>query len=438
MEEQWIIDRAKLRDLLTVHPDWSTTQLMSATGRSRGWVKKWKRRLRQANPDDSTVLHSRSRRPHHLRAPLHPRVEQAILHLRDHPPAQLGRIAGPRMICYYLHQAPDLKQSGLWLPTSTSTIWKVLDRHQRILRRRRADHEPVERPEPMHEWEIDFADVPTVPADPHGKRQHVVETLNVVDRGTSILVETLASDEYDEETALLALTQVFIDHGLPRRLRMDRDTRWIGSWTGEAFPSPLIRYLLTLGIEVDICPPRRPDLKPFVERFNRTLEYECLRVEQPTTLQQTTLVLKAYRHFYNYERPHQGASCHNRPPAAVFAPLPSLPRLPRLVDPDRWLVAFHNKRFKRRVTSRGTISLDNDDYYIGQALKGRYVVLRLDAHQRQFDVDVDGEVIKTIRLKCLLDEEMLFEDYVTLMGQQARSEVKRLKQVARLRRLRSG
>jgi hypothetical protein len=35
--------------------------------------------------------------------------------------------------------------------------------------------------EPGVEWGMDFHDVSTVPADPGGKQQHVVEILNFVD-----------------------------------------------------------------------------------------------------------------------------------------------------------------------------------------------------------------------------------------------------------------
>lgn len=119
----------------------------------------------------------------------------------------------------------------------------------------------------------------------------------------------------------------------------------------------------------------------------------------------------------------------------AFTDLPPLPRPPRLIDPDRWLQSFHNKRFKRRVSSRGTVSIDTDYYYIGQHLQGRYVVLRLDAYQRQFEVELDGKVLKHKPVKCLFNTEMLFEDYFEVMCQQACSQVKRLKQKARLRRL---
>ena len=32
MEEAWYVDRAKLRDLLVLHPDWPQSQLVAALG----------------------------------------------------------------------------------------------------------------------------------------------------------------------------------------------------------------------------------------------------------------------------------------------------------------------------------------------------------------------------------------------------------------------
>ncbi len=61
MEAHWLADRTTLRTLLRTHPTWTTRDLAEATGRSRGWVKKWRTRLRAALPDDDTVLHSRPR-----------------------------------------------------------------------------------------------------------------------------------------------------------------------------------------------------------------------------------------------------------------------------------------------------------------------------------------------------------------------------------------
>lgn len=41
---------------------------------------------------------------------------------------------------------------------------------------------------PLTAWQLDFKDASTVPPDPDGKRQQVVEVLNTVDTGTSILL----------------------------------------------------------------------------------------------------------------------------------------------------------------------------------------------------------------------------------------------------------
>jgi hypothetical protein len=156
------------------------------------------------------------------------------------------------------------------VPTSTSTIWRILDAHGRIARKPTREHLPVERPEPMRSWQIDFKDVSSVPADPKGKQQHVVETLNVVDVGTSIVVEAVVRDDFTNETALWALKHTFLNHGLPERITFDRDPHFVGSWSGRDFPSAVMRFLFCLGLDVQVCPPQRPDLNAFVERYHRT------------------------------------------------------------------------------------------------------------------------------------------------------------------------
>ena len=52
MEEQWLANRQRLQQLLQTRPDWTRQDLADATGRSVGWVKKWSKRLRDAEPFD--------------------------------------------------------------------------------------------------------------------------------------------------------------------------------------------------------------------------------------------------------------------------------------------------------------------------------------------------------------------------------------------------
>ncbi len=98
MEEQWLADRMTLRTLLRTQPTWTIQDLAQAIGRSRSWIKTWRRRLRDAPPDDATVLHSRSRARHHPPPPLDQRVIDRILEIRDQPPEHLHRTPGPKTI----------------------------------------------------------------------------------------------------------------------------------------------------------------------------------------------------------------------------------------------------------------------------------------------------------------------------------------------------
>jgi hypothetical protein len=425
MEEQWIVDRAQLRDLLAKDPDCPRQQLAAATGRSLGWVKKWVKRLRGTDPADETVLHRRSS-PRQRGSPCQsPQVVERILDIRDHPPANLRRVPGPKAILYYLAKDEALKASGVAIPRSTRTVWAVLCAHGRIARPQRPEHQPLERAGPMAAWEIDFKDVASVPADLEGKQQHVVEIFNVVDTGTSILLESLPREDYNAETAILALVHTLLVHGLPDTITLDRDPRFVTSWGGRDFPSPFIRLLLCLGIEPDVCPPQRPDLKPFVERFHRTQEDECLRVHQPKDLTQTTDSAEAFKWHYNQERPNQALSCGNRPPHEAFPDLPRLPKLPDCIDPDRWLRAIDGKRFKRRVKHNGSVSVDKHEYYVSKKLRGRYAVLQVDAPQQQFVVWLAGRPIKQIKIKGLYGEPLAFADYLALLCQEAVSDWRR-------------
>ena len=54
--------------------------------------------------------------------------------------------------------------------------------------------------------------------------------MSVVDRGTSILVSTAATEHYTAETALLAVAQLLLICGLPNKLRFDNDPRFVGNW----------------------------------------------------------------------------------------------------------------------------------------------------------------------------------------------------------------
>ena len=78
MEEQWQVYRARLRRLLQEQPNWSQRKLAQATRRSVSWVKKWRKRLSQADPHDPNLLKSGSRRPKEAGSPIQALVVERI------------------------------------------------------------------------------------------------------------------------------------------------------------------------------------------------------------------------------------------------------------------------------------------------------------------------------------------------------------------------
>jgi hypothetical protein len=99
-EAQLLVERATLRWLAEHHPDWTQRELAAYLRRSGDWIKKWLKRLREADPHDVTVLHSRTRAsisppPSFAGQPL---VVQRILEIREAPPEDLQRLPGPEAI----------------------------------------------------------------------------------------------------------------------------------------------------------------------------------------------------------------------------------------------------------------------------------------------------------------------------------------------------
>ncbi len=154
-------------------------------------------------------------------------------------------------------------------------------------------------------------------------------------------------------------------------------------------------------------------------------------MHRPTTLQEVREVTEQFLQHYNHERPHQGRSCKDQPPRVAFPTLPKLPPLPDQVDPDRWLQSVHGHAFARRIGSDGCADVDEEPYYIKQALAGQHIALVVNAPEKLFEVYHQDILIKQVPIKGLHEKVLPFDRYVTLMKQEARSELRRLQMSGR-------
>src|SRR5436190_2232840 len=80
---------------------------------------------------------------------------------------------------------------------------------------------------------------------------------------------------------LAAAGRTILLPGFPPPLRIRPDGPPVCPLTTRCQSSSPAVLLHSFGVEPLICPPRRPDLKPFVERCIRTLKYECLYPQPP-------------------------------------------------------------------------------------------------------------------------------------------------------------
>ncbi len=287
----------------------------------------------------------------------------------------MNRIPGPKTLVYYLQKDQALKEAGIVPPSSPSTIYRLLLRLGCIARPLSRKHEELERPEPLECVALDFKDASTLTVEPDGKKQHTIEVLNLVDESTSVLWEAVVRPDFNAQTVVETLLDVFSRQGRPKHLRFNRDPRFVGARKNRDFPSALVRMLYVLGIKSQICPPHRPDKNGFVERYNGSFKRECLLVHRPADEAAVREVTTRYKEHYNWQRPHQGKSCNNQPPRVTFSQLPALPSLPLVVDPDSWLVTVNGRHFVRKVQSGGVISVDKYDYFVSTELAGKYVVV---------------------------------------------------------------
>ena len=279
----------------------------------------------------------------------------------------------------------------------------------------------MERPEPLSRLVNSISkDASSVPPDPEGKQQHVVETFDIIDLGTSIALAVEPGEDYTAETVFTPVVETLRQYGLPDLVGFDRDPRFVGSASGRDFPSPFVRFWQCLGVQVSICPPRRPDKNAFVERFHRSLGSECLDKHRPTDLGQVREVTRAYHEHYNVERPNQAITCGNRPPRVAFPTLPTRPAVPAFVDPDGWMRAIHGERYARKVKSDGRVIIGERYYSVQKALAGERVVLEVDADTGELVVWHRKVPIKRLELKGLKNRPLAFDTFVDQLRQAAR------------------
>lgn len=339
-------------------------------GISRKTGYKWLERFDAAG---QTALADESRRPRRSPTRTEAAVEQAILVLRDAHPAWGARKLRRRL--------QDLGGSDLPAP---STVQAILARHGRIDLAESSKHQPWQRFEqvqPNALWQMDFKGHFAVGA----ARCHPLTVLD--DHSRFNLCLQACADEQGR-TVQARLTDTFRCYGLPQRLAVDNGSPWGDTWDSPY--TPLVAWLIRLGVGVSHSRPYHPQTLGKDERFHRTLKAEVLARQAFLDLDTAQCCFDRWRSIYNFERPHEALDLQT--PATRYAPSPH--PFPEELPPIEYVPGD----IVRRVQQHGFLSYRGRSFRISKAFTGYPVALRPTASDGLLDVFFCHQKIAQISL----------------------------------------
>lgn len=260
---------------LVLRDGWSTREVARHTGFNQSTVVRW---VNEARHSTRLIIPTRSSRPYYHPDALSQEIVSRILTLRSERD-QCAEI---------LHWR--LSREGIRV--SLSSVKRTLKRNNLSrFSRWKKWHSYPERP--IAEKPGVLVEIDTIHDGPHGNRLYVYTLLDVCSRWTSAqpveYINTHASLQFVKQTQVIApfsLTTLQSDHG-------PEFSKWF------------TQRITERGIAHRHSRVRMPTDNGHLERFNRTLQTECL-ARVPRSLRSWQKEIPEYIRYYNEERPHMG------------------------------------------------------------------------------------------------------------------------------------
>jgi putative transposase len=142
-----------------------------------------------------------------------------------------------------------------------------------------------------HTWSYDFLSAVT-------RRSGPVRILNVVDEFSRRSLGSCVSRSIGAAAVIRHLTKLFQTHGHPQAIRSDNGREFIAT--------SVVSWLAAYGVQPVFIEKASPQQNPFVERFNGTMRRDLLDVEEFDSVLEARVLVDAWNHEYNTQRPHRG------------------------------------------------------------------------------------------------------------------------------------
>ena len=258
---------------MVIHDGWSTRQVARYTGYNQSSIVRWVGRARNSN---QLVIPTRSSRPLHHPRELSREIVSKILEMR----------AERNQCAEILHHR--LLKDGYRV--SLSSVKRVLKRFgcSRYSKWKKWDQYPLR---PLAEKPGILVEIDTIHDGPHEDRLYVYTMLDVCSRFAHALptkyINTHKSLRFVRTASLpFPIATLQSDHG-------PEFSKWF------------TKMMAIDGMAHRHSRVRRPNDNAHLERFNRTIQEECLS-RIPRSLKSWQKEIPEYLRYYNGKRPHMG------------------------------------------------------------------------------------------------------------------------------------
>lgn len=331
---------------------YTVSELARSFGVSRKTIYKWLARYRVEG--DAGVF-DRSKRPLSSPNEVDQSIVDTIVDLKEKYPQW-----GPRK----LHK---LLVDDLGEVCARSTVDRILFR--KGLRQRRQTN-PVqeavgrfERGEPNELWQIDFT-------APFICNRQKIWPVPILDDHSRFCVGLIAASGCTGLWALECFRSASRLYGLPLEILSDHGSTF---GTSRSYISEFGAYMMAVGVKHIQGRYAHPQTQGKLERFNQSLQKECIRRHDYASIDDWNKCFDDYRHLYNELRPHQ--SLCDETPAARYHVSERV-----FIEPDKNLKEDIDGVIYRKVDVSGNIWLFQHKIKVGSGLSGWNVAAKHDGN----------------------------------------------------------
>jgi transposase InsO family protein len=273
--------KARMNAVNMVRSGKGVRQVARYFGCSPGTITKWCRKAKLLN--QRHVIPTESSRPHHSPSKVPESVADAIIAKRLGPYPRCGAVI-----------QRELANEGI--KVSASTCNRVLDRHGLLKKKSKWKRFWRNTPRPVPENPGDLVELDTIHFRPFWYRNdpttwYIYTGIDVNSRtGFAEAVERIAPGPSLRFARNIQLQASFV-------------TQCFQSDNGQEFG----RYFtLNLGTRHRKIRKRKPNDNAHIEKFNRTLQEECINRRSFNTIEELNQCLREYLDYYNNQRLHMG------------------------------------------------------------------------------------------------------------------------------------